>query len=76
MRLSGSYIPFVKTRAERVTSGDPRPSIEELYGDLSGYAARVEKHAQAFVAMGYLLPEDVATYVSDARKHVESLTNN
>ncbi len=29
--LNGGYIPFAKTKAERMASGDPRPSIEERY---------------------------------------------
>ena len=34
--LSGSYIPFAQTRAARQASGDPRPSLEERYGDQRG----------------------------------------
>ena len=30
--LNGSFIPFAKTKAERIASGDPRPSLEERYG--------------------------------------------
>ena len=35
--LSAGYIPFAKTKAERVASGDPRPSIEERYPSLWVY---------------------------------------
>src|SRR5207244_9569286 len=31
--LNGSYIPFAKTKAERLASGDPRKSLEERYKD-------------------------------------------
>ncbi len=31
--LQGSFIPFARTRAERLAAGDPRPSLEERYGD-------------------------------------------
>ena len=34
--LSGSYVPFAKTKAER-QSNDPRPSFEERYGDRAGF---------------------------------------
>ena len=29
--LSGSFIPFAATKAERERTGDPRPSLEERY---------------------------------------------
>jgi hypothetical protein len=29
---AGGKIPFAETRAERLASGDPRPSLEERYG--------------------------------------------
>ena len=31
--LNGGFIPFAKTKAERLASGDPRPSLEERYGN-------------------------------------------
>ena len=30
--LGGGYIPFAKTKAQRLASGDPRLSLEERYG--------------------------------------------
>ena len=44
--LSGSYIPFARTRAARQATGDPRPSFEERYGDQAGFVKAVEE-AQA-----------------------------
>ncbi len=29
--LVGGYVPFAKTKAERLAAGDPRPSLEERY---------------------------------------------
>jgi hypothetical protein len=34
--LNGSFIPFAATAAERLPSGDPRPSLEERYGTREG----------------------------------------
>lgn len=34
--LNGSFIPFAKTKAERAARRDPRPSLEERYGDYDG----------------------------------------
>ena len=33
----GGFIPFAKTKAERLASGDPRPSLEERYQTHDGY---------------------------------------
>lgn len=35
--FSGGFIPFAKTKAERLASGDPRLSLEERYGSVWGY---------------------------------------
>jgi hypothetical protein len=58
--LAGEYFPFARTRAERLASGDPRPSLEERYpgGDAQLVAHRREV-AQALVAAGFLLSGDV-----------------
>ncbi len=40
--FAGGYIPFAKTKAERLSSGDPRPSLEERYRDHAGYVAAVK----------------------------------
>jgi hypothetical protein len=45
--LSGSFIPFATTKAERVASGDPRKSLEERYKSHAGYVKAVEKAARA-----------------------------
>lgn len=54
----GSYAPLAKTKAERMASGDPRPSLEELYGGEERYVAAVTKAAEALVKDRLLLPED------------------
>src|SRR5262249_40420643 len=35
--LSGSYIPFPRTQAERQATGDPRPSLAARYGSFDEY---------------------------------------
>ena len=64
--LSGSYIPFARTRAERLAVGDPRLSLEERYGTHDGYVAAVRKAAEQLVNQRLLLPEDAARLVRDA----------
>ena len=66
--FAGATLPFPRTRADRATSGDPRPSIEERYASRSDYLARVREAAHTLVTDGYLLEEDVETSVAFARR--------
>ena len=40
--LSGGFMPFAKTKAERLAKGDPRPSLEERYRSHDEYVQIVE----------------------------------
>jgi Alpha/beta hydrolase domain len=62
----GSYIPFAKTKAEREAAGDPRPSLEERYGDRDAYVAKVKAAADALVAERLLLRADADAFVKAA----------
>ncbi len=66
MSMMGSTLPFARTAAERATAGDPRPSMEERYGDRARYLARVRSDAQTMVADRHLLAEDVDAVVERA----------
>ena len=64
--LSGSYIPFAKTRAERLAAGDPRKSLEERYQDHQGFVEAVTKAAMDLVDERFLLIEDAQTFIDAA----------
>jgi hypothetical protein len=64
----GSFIPFAKSRADRIAAGDPRPSLEERYGTHSRYVKAVETAAQRMLSERLLLPEDASAYVEAAIK--------
>jgi hypothetical protein len=64
--LRGSYVPFAKTASER--GSDPRPSLQERYGSQAGYVAKVEEAAQKLVTEGFLLSDDAARIVQEARE--------
>ena len=66
MSMMGSTLPFARTAAERAQTGDPRPSLEERYGDRDRYLARVRRDAEAMVADRHLLAEDVDAVVERA----------
>jgi len=55
---AGQYIPFAKTQAERLASGDPRPSIEERYPSFGDYHSAVIRAIDDLVKEGFMLCED------------------
>jgi hypothetical protein len=65
--LAGSYIPFAQTKAARQTSGDPRPSLEERYGDHAGFVKAVEEASRTLVRERFLLQEDADRYIQAAK---------
>ncbi len=64
--LTGMYLPFAKTRAERLATGDPRKSLEERYRTHEGYVKEVEKAARKLMKERFLLEEDVERIVQAA----------
>jgi len=66
--LNGMFIPFKKTKQERIAAGDPRLSLEERYQTHEGYVNAVKKAADELVSKGFLLAEDAATIISAAEK--------
>jgi hypothetical protein len=64
---AGGMIPFAPTKAERLAAGDPRPSLEERYGDHTGYVKAVEAAAAKAVASGFLLQSDADLLIQQAR---------
>ena len=64
----GGWIPFAKTKAERLASKDPRLSLEERYGNHDGYVAAVRKAAREIEAQGYLLPADADALIKAAEE--------
>jgi Alpha/beta hydrolase domain len=67
--LLGSYIPFVKTKADRRKTGDPRLSIQERYKDHADYLQQVSCAARRLVDGRFLLPEDAERLIGEAKKH-------
>ncbi len=63
-RFDGSFVPFARTKDERLTSGDPRPSLEERYPSRSDFVAKLNAAALEQVAAGMLLTEDVKRNVN------------
>lgn len=64
--LSGGFIPFEKTKAERLAKGDPRPSLEERYGSHDEYVQIVRAAATKLVQERLLLQPDADAIVRQA----------
>ncbi|MGW8265751.1 MAG: alpha/beta hydrolase domain-containing protein [Longimicrobiales bacterium] len=62
----GTFIPLSRTEEERAARGDPRPSIEVLYGTRESYLERVRAATRSLVREGFLLPGDAAPMVEEA----------
>jgi hypothetical protein len=58
--LNGGFIPFARTLSERQARGDPRPSLEERYGNHAGFVGKVLEAIAQQQAAGWLLPDDAA----------------
>ena len=64
-RETGSFIPFEKTKADRLAKGDPRLSLEERYGSHAGYVTKVKEAVERF-SERLLLPEDGERIIREA----------
>lgn len=64
--LTGSYFPFAATKAERLLSGDPRPSLQETYVNHDGFVNAVKAAARELVRERFLLEADADADVDAA----------
>jgi hypothetical protein len=64
--LNGAFVPFAKTKAERLAAGDPRLSLEERYGSHDGYVTVVRSATARLVRDRFLLQEDADRLIAEA----------
>ena len=65
--LTGQFIPFATTKAERAGSGDPRKSLEERYRDHAEYVKKITHAVRKSVKVRHLLEEDGEAIISKAQ---------
>jgi hypothetical protein len=65
--LSGTFVPFARTGAERLATGDPLLSLEERYGTQAGYVKAVEHATQRLVRERFLLKDDAQRLIEEAK---------
>jgi len=66
--LSGTYIPFANTQADRIAAGDPRLSLEERYGTHQGFVTAVRRAGRELVRERFMLQEDADAFVIAAQE--------
>jgi hypothetical protein len=66
--LLGSFIPFAKTKSERMATGDPRLSLEERYGSFETFQKRFAENCASLVKDRYLLNEDARRLIAGRAK--------
>jgi hypothetical protein len=64
--LTGSFVPFAATKAERVAAGDPRLSLEERYPTKAAYVRAVREATDRLITARMLLPEDGFRLITEA----------
>jgi hypothetical protein len=62
----GGFIPFAKTKADRLAAGDPRLSLQERYESHENYVAKVRAAAERLVRGRYLLQDDADRLIGQA----------
>ena len=67
--MQGSYIPLLRTTAERKQKNDPRPALDERYRDKDQYVGQVRKAALELIEQRYLLQEDLDVILKNAARH-------
>lgn len=70
--LNGMYLPLPWSPRQAELTGDPRPSLIELYGDFGDYIKALHEHAQQLVADRLLLPEDARAAVREASDRADN----
>jgi hypothetical protein len=64
--LTGGFIPFFQTQAQRLAAGDSRLSLQERYPTHAAYVGKVTAAANELVKQRLLLQQDANTIIDQA----------
>ena len=64
--LTGAFVPFAATKAEREQTGDTRPSLEERYPTKKAYVNAVREAADRLIIARFLRPDDANRLIAEA----------
>lgn len=65
--LNGALFPFAATKADRIATNDPRPSLAERYGTHEGYVCAVEAATVHAIRTRFLRRTDAPTLIAQAK---------
>jgi hypothetical protein len=68
--LLGSCIPLPYTKAERLKTNDPRPSVEEIHGSFANFQGAFLFSCTVHQTRRTLLPEDIPEMTSNLKRHL------
>ena len=74
--LAGWTLPLPNTESEKKSTGDPRPSIESLYGSKENYLSQVKQAAEQLAEERYILGEDVEEILEKAELRYDDISNS
>jgi hypothetical protein len=72
--FEGSYLPFPKTAADRIGTGDPRLSIAERYTSREDYLARYTQTLDGLIQQRWILAEDRAAMIERGGEEWDTAT--
>ncbi len=67
--FTGTFIPLPRTNGEKNETGDPRPSLDTLYGSREVYLSEVTNATRELISEGFLLDEDLEYVVGRAGRY-------
>jgi hypothetical protein len=73
--LQGSFVPFARTKEERLKNGDPRLSIAERYSSRDAYLAKIKAAGDRLVQGHYMLAQDVEPMMAHEALVWDTLTS-
>lgn len=71
--FEGSYLPFPRTAADRLRTGDPRLSIAERYTSRENYLARYTRALDELIHQRWILSEDRAAMIERGGKEWDAV---
>jgi hypothetical protein len=64
--LRGAWVPFARTKAERLSANDPRLSLEERYSGRSAYLEQVKSAVEKLIERRFLSNADLEPQLKQA----------
>ena len=74
--LRGAWVPFARTKAERVSANDPRLSLEERYSDRSAYLGQVKSAVEKLIERRFLSDADLEPQLKQAGERWDWVMQN